>query len=412
MRWLALALIWATLTFAARADDWPQWLGPNRNGISKEIVKPWKGQPKVLWQADVGEGHSSPILAKGHVYVLDKVAEKDQERLTAWTADTGKQVGSMSHDRVPFASMFGTGPRATPAFGGDLIYTLGVAGRLSAEEFAADGTGKTRFSIDTLKEFEAKNLTFGVSASPLIDGDLVIALVGGKGAGIVAFDRQKGSVAWKALDDPASYASPIIVGEGKNRQLIALTQLGLVSLSPKDGQENWKFPFRDLLSESSTTPVVVGDLLVASSLTRGAVALKMTEKDGRPAVEQVWNKTELTCYFSTPVPVGKDHIYMVTGTFLPKPALVLRCVETATGKTLWKNENIGKYHAALLRTGDDKLLMLSDDGQLTLIDPGPAAYKELARAKICGETWAHPALANGKLYVRDNRKLFCLQMNE
>ena len=418
MRWIAFTLISISFAHSARADDWPQWLGPNRDGTSKEIVKPWKDQPKVLWSTEVGEGHSSPIVAKGLVYLFDKVPNKDEDRLSAWTADTGKPVGTVSGERGPFSSPFGAGPRATPAFAGDLVYTLGVTGKLASETLLRvppDGAKvNSGFAINTLADFNAKNLTFGASASPLVEGDLIIALVGGKGAGVVAFSRMSGQAVWKALDDPASYASPIAIGEGvgDKRQIIVLTQLGLASLSPKDGHVFWKFPFRDLLSESSTTPVKVGDLLIASSVTLGSVALKMTEKDGKPAVEQVWKKPELTCYFSTPVPVGKDNLYMITGSFLPKPSVVLRCVETATGKTLWSKANIGKYHAALLRTGDDKLLLLADDGNLTLIEPSAASYKELARSKVCEETWAHPALANGKLYLRDNKKLYCLQLGE
>jgi outer membrane protein assembly factor BamB len=119
----------------------------------------------------------------------------------------------------------------------------------------------------------------------------------------------------------------------------------------------------------------------------------------------------LTCYFSTPVAVGSDQIYMVTGQFgLLAATSTLRCVETKTGKELWKKEKIGKYHAALLRMGDDKLLMLDDFGNLTLIDPDPKEYKELSRGKVCGPTWAHPALSDGRVYLRDEKELICVEV--
>ena len=178
------------------------------------------------------------------------------------------------------------------------------------------------------------------------------------------------------------------IGLDGSRQIVALTQKGLVGLSPKDGAVLWQHEFKDLINESSTSPVLVGNLLIASSVTRGSVALKLTEKDGKPAVEEVWKRGELTCYFSTPVAVGKDHIYMVNGVLGLNPSITLRCVEAATGKTLWSKSRIGKYHASLIKTGDDKLLMLDDAGRLILFQADPKGYHELARSKVCGDTWA------------------------
>jgi hypothetical protein len=156
--------------------------------------------------------------------------------------------------------------------------------------------------------------------------------------------------------------------------------------------------------------VKAGELIVGGSVTAGSVGLKLGEKDGKPAAERVWFKKELTCYFSTPVVVGK-HLYMVNGAAtLVKPSIILRCVEADTGKVAWEKRNVGRYHAALIRTGDDRLLMLDDNGNLTMIQPDPAGYKELAKAKVCGPTWAHPALVDGKLYLRDEKELICLDL--
>jgi len=415
MRWLVCIIVGTSLSAAALAGDWPQWLGPNRDGTSTEIIKPWKGDPTVVWRTDVGEGHSSPIVAKGLVYLYDKVPGKETERLSAWTADKGELLGATYTDRPPYSNQFGGGPRATPAFADNVVYAYGVTGKFSSQKLLRSGPNVNivpGFLVDVLRDFQAPNLKFGVSASPLVEGDLVLVAAGGKGAGVVAFERATGKVAWKALDDPPSYASPIAFGEGKNRQVVFLTQSELVSLSPKDGTVFWRFPFKDALSESSTTPVKIGDLLIASSVTLGSVALKLEEKDGKPAVTQVWKKPELSCYFSTPVAVGKDHVYMINGVLALKPSITLRCVETATGKVLWQKPNIGKWHAALLRTGDDKLLLLDDSGHVTLIQPDPKEYRELARSKVCGETWAHPALTNGRFYIRDNKELICLQLGE
>jgi outer membrane protein assembly factor BamB len=162
----------------------------------------------------------------------------------------------------------------------------------------------------------------------------------------------------------------------------------------------------DALAESSTTPVRVGDLLFASSVTFGSVGLKLTEKDGRPAYEQLWKDPKMTCYFGTPVAFG-EHLYVVTGSVTPPAAL--NCVEAKTGKVLWTRQNVGQYHATVMRA-KDRLLLLEEGGDLVLFEPNPKEYKELARSKVCGKTWAHPALANGKLYVRDEKELICVQL--
>jgi outer membrane protein assembly factor BamB len=204
-----------------------------------------------------------------------------------------------------------------------------------------------------------------------------------------------------------------LIGAGSGRQVVFLTQQGLVGLNPADGDLYWRFPLVDKLLESSTTPVLTGDVLLASSITYGSTGLRLGTKDGKPDATELWQNPDLTCYFSTPVAVGRDHIYLVTGT--KPPALFsearLHCIETRTGKDLWpKPRVVGKYHASLLRTGDNKLLMLEEAGNVVLLDPDPKEYRELARSKVCDETWAHPALANGRLYVRDQKEVICLKL--
>src|SRR5262249_32604930 len=325
------------------------------------------------------------------------------ERLTAFDAASGKAIGEVRHERGPFASIFGVGPRATPVVQGGAIYTLGVTGRFSREASARSAGGaiafKTAYSIDALKEFGASNLVFGVSASPLVDGDYVLLAVGlGDKAPVVALNKETGKVAWKADNQPASYASPIVFGDGQARQAVFLGQKGLVSVRPKDGEVLWEFPFRDRIMESSTTPVKASELLIASSVTLGSAALKLTEENGKPAVKEIWREPKLNCYFSTPGAAGGGVVFMIPGApTLSDPSITLHCVEAATGKIKWSKEKVGKYHAALVRTGDGKLLMLDDGGRLTLFEPSAKEYTQLAQSKVCGETWAHPALSNGRL---------------
>jgi outer membrane protein assembly factor BamB len=390
----------------AHAADWPQWLGPNRNGVSTEKVAPWQAALKVVWKQPLGEGHSSPVVADGHVFVHTKAKGAQAEEVLAFNAADGKLLWQKSYEREEYNGFFGAGPRATPTVADQRVYTYGITGVLSCYEM---GSGRLVWQVNALKEFKAPKLIFGASCSPLVDGDLVLVNVGGKGASIVAFHKDTGKTVWQKLDDGASYSSPIVFGKGKARQAVFLTQEGLLGLHPADGTLFWRFPLRDKWLESSVTPVRAGGLLVGSAISAGTVALRLKEGSEKWQASQAWKNGDLTCYFATPVPAGKDQLYLVTGSLKAKQA-VLRCVETATGKELWKKGGVGTYHASLLRTGDGKLLMLEEKGNLVLFEPDAKEYRELARSRICGDTWAHPAVANGRLYIRDAKELICVEL--
>jgi outer membrane protein assembly factor BamB len=384
--------------------DWPQWLGPTRDGFVPEKIAPWSGDLKVLWHVSVGEANSSPVVANGLVYLHSKVKDKDVERVQAFDAKTGNVKWTQDYDKTPFKPLFGEGPRATPCVHDGMVYTLGNTGVLACWEAA---TGKPVWKVDTLADPKKENLFFGVSASPLIAGDNVVVQGGLAGSrGLKAYNRKTGKLAWTAGDDPPSYAAPILVG----KDIVVLTGANLMAVS-LSGEVRWRFPFKDQLSESSTTPIRVGELYIAASVTIGAAAVRVVDQEGKPVPDQAWKNPTLTCYFSTPVPAGKDHLYFVTGmASLTNPSVTLRCVETATGKEVWKRPNIGKYHAALLRTADDKLLMHDDGGDLHLLAPNAKEYEELAKSKASGPTWAHPAVAGGKIYLRDAKELICLSL--
>jgi len=402
MRTLLTLLFTASLAVAA---DWPQFLGPNRDSSSPSKIAPWKGELKPVWKKPVGESHSSPVVAEGVVYAFFKPKDKDADALAAFDAATGELKWEKSYERAKFVPKFGAGPRGTPSVDGGNVYTLGNTGVLACWNAK---TGDVAWKVDTLKEFNAKNLFFGVSTSPTVVGNVVVVMVGGKGSGIVGFDKLTGKTLWQATDDTASYASPIVAGEKGKEQLVFLTGAHVVALSAANGKELWKLPFVDKLLESSTTPVKLGDTYIVGSVTVGSIALKV-EKN---TPEQIWKNDKLTCYFSTPVGAG-DFCYMVNGAATLKNAsITLRCIDPKTGTIAWEKPNVGKYHAAILRTGDGKMLMLDDKGYLNLFEPDAKEYKELARSKVCGETWAHPALVGNMLYLRDDKELICLKLAE
>jgi outer membrane protein assembly factor BamB len=412
MPWIRSLLVLLVSVSFTLAADWPQWLGPTRDGASPEKVAAWKGAPKVVWHQPIGEGNSSPIVAGGRIYLHSKIKDKDEEEVLALDAADGKEVWRKTYARAAFKSFYGNGPRATPAVVDGKLFTYGITGVLTCWDAAK---GEQLWQVEALKKFGAKNLYFGASCSPLIEGKTVLLNVGARGASVVAFDKSNGEVVWKSQDDSASYSSPIALGKGKERQIVFLTGDGVISLDPAEGTLFWRFPLKDRLFESSTTPARVGDILLASAITYGSAGLKLTTKDDKPAMSEAWKEPKLTSYFTTPVAVGSENVYLVTGSNPlagGNAQADLHCVEAATGKTLWTRPKVGQYHASLLRTGDDKLLMLEDGGDLVLIDPSPKEYRELARAKVCRSTWAHPALAGGKLYLRDDKEVLCLQLGD
>lgn len=390
-----------------QAGDWPGWLGPNRDNSATEEVRIWTEPLKTLWRKPVGEGHSSPIVASGRVFLHTKVAGEETEQVEAFDAASGKRVWSQTYARPKFANEYGNGPRSTPLFHDGRLYTLGVTGILSCWDAAS---GKLHWRHDLLKELATKNLYFGISTAPLIVDDLLLVMVG-PGATLAAFDRKTGERRYVQGEDAASYSSPVLLKEpGPNAHLALLTAEGVRFIEPKTGKSRWFFAFKDKLNESSSTPVQAGGKLIVSSVTAGSVCIDLNFENGVGMTHdtEAWRQKALTCYFGTPVVVGSE-VYLVTGGLPPFAQANLHCVELASGKVLWTKRKVGTYHATLLKTRD-KMLMLEEGGDLVLLEPNAKEFKELARSKICGNTWAHPALADGKLFVRDGKELSCVEL--
>jgi outer membrane protein assembly factor BamB len=387
----------------AHSADWPGWLGPTRDGASPETVRPWQGKPPILWRVPAGEGHSSPVVADGKVLVFSKVKDQEAEELTCLDAATGKKLWSTPDPRPLFTNQFGNGPRATPLVADGTVYTHGASGIVVARELAS---GKILWRVDSLKEFNGKNMFFGASSSPLLARGRLILLVGGQNAGIVALDPGSGKTLWTATDDRSSYSSPIHWKSPEGDRVLALTGKGLACLNLADGKRLWHYDLVDQLNESSTTPIVLGSRAFVSSVTAGGALVDLANQG-----KQLWKSAVLNCYFSTPCPTADGKALMiVTGRILPPVSCTLRCVDPETGKVLWSRQKTGQYHAALLRLADGRMLLHEDTGELALLEPDMKAYKELCRSRISGPTWSHPALANGRLYLRDEKELFCVEL--
>ena len=391
------------------AADWPQWLGPKRDGGTSESVEPWKGEPKVLWKAKVGVGFSTPVVADGKVFVHARINGKDREELIALDAKTGKPLWRTPYDRGPYNSVLNTGPQATPAVVGGRVYTYGITGFLTC--FEAD-TGKQVWQVDAFKKFKANLPTFGVCCSPLVVGNKVIVAAGGKGSSVVAFETETGEVAWQALDEPAGTSSPVLVvaggKTGRLPEVTFMTTLRVVGLNPLDGAVNWEFALPFQPGATQPTPLALGDRVVTSTMTNGTTAIRVTAGE-KVTAEKLWQAKDVSGYFSSGV-ATKDRLFLVTNVLKPVPRADLVCVDSATGKELWKKDGLGYFHFGVVRTGNGKLLVLSDAGDLKLIDTTTKEFKELCTAKVCDGTLVAPALSNGLLYARDADTVVCVEL--
>jgi outer membrane protein assembly factor BamB len=416
MSWFRCLVVFFLLAATASAADWPQWLGARRNGSTAEKVAPWaKGEgPKVLWKAAVGNGYSAPVVAGGKVFLHSRGPdlEKEEEQVTAFDAATGKELWKDIYERPRYRSVLGTGPRATPTVAGKRLFALGINGLLSAYEAEK---GKRLWQVDLYKQLEANLPRFAVCCSPLVIGNRVIVSVGGKGKCVVALNAESGKIEWQALDDAASTSSAVLFAGGQRPRggapdVVFMTPLRVVGLDPLDGSLRWEHSLVFQPAGTSPTPVVLGDKIVASTQAHGAVAVKVGKKDEKPAAEAAWQNKEAKSYFSSGVASG-DLLVLVTNVTQTLPAASLCCLDAKTGKELWK-KGAGYFHASVIRTGDNKLLVLSDAGNLSLWEFDSRGAKELCNAKVCGGTLVTPALADGRLFVRDGKELTCLKLSE
>lgn len=415
MTWFRTVFVLLSCANVARAGDWPQWLGPKRDGGTAEKVAAWNTNepPKVLWREAVGQAFSSPLVASGRVFVHSCVKEREEEEVLALDAVTGKQLWKDIYPRPRFKSVLGNGPRATPTVAGKRLYTIGINGLLSCYEVEK---GKRLWQVDLYKHFKADLPSFSVCCSPLVVGNRVIVSVGGKGHCVVALHADTGEVQWQALDDAASTSSPVLFAGGERLRgaapdVVFITPLRVVGLDPLDGTLRWEHPMIFQPRGTSPTPVAVGDKMVASTQAHGAVAVRITKKEDKLSAEPAWQNKEMKSYFSSGVAAG-DLLFLVTNVVQPLPATAISCLEAKTGKELWKKEKVGYFHAGLIRTGDGKLLVLNDAGILTLLEVGDKGAKEVARAKVCGGTLISPAFSGGRLYARDDKEVICLQLTK
>jgi outer membrane protein assembly factor BamB len=403
LRRVALA---AGLVLCAAAADWPQFLGPNRDSTSAEtgLATDWaKKGPPVVWEHDVGEGFSGPVVSGGRVVLFHRVG--DEEVVEALGAADGKRAWKYAYPtayRDPYGK--GNGPRATPLVSGGKVYTLGAAGVLTC--LGLDD-GKKLWQQDLAREYKLPRSFFGVGSTPIVEGDLLVLNVGAEGAGIVALNKDTGKEVWKATSDEASYASPVAATIDGVRHLLFFTRTGLVSLDPSGGGVRFSKRWRsdDDLSVNAATPLVIGDrVFLTASYDTGAVMLKV-KKDG---VEQLWtSKRAMSSQYNSPVHFG-GHLYGIDGR--EDGVAHLRCVDAKTGEVRWSQP---RYGCSSIILADGHLIVLTNAGDLVLVEATPEGYKELSRASVLtGPVRAQPALADGRFYARGGKRLVCWNLKK
>jgi outer membrane protein assembly factor BamB len=396
---LRSAVILLVLAATASAGDWPQFLGPERNGVyhGTEIGVDWpNGSPPKVWEKKVGEGFAGPAVVGRRLLFFHRL--DNREVLEALDTSTGAAVWKYEYETL-YRDDFGfdEGPRSVPVVADSVVYTFGAEGVLSA---VALETGKLLWSVATAERFEVPKNFFGAAGSPLVLNGRVLVSPGGKKGGIAAFDAKTGDLLWTATDDEASYSSG--TAATLNGETLALFHMrgGLEIVDPVTGTVKRLFPWRSRsrASVNAAVPLVVdGVIFLTASYGAGATALRLT-----PAgLTKLWSSDEaLSCHYATPV-VRDGVLYGFHGR--QEFGQELRAIELPTGKVLWSEKSFG---AGTVTLASDKLVIVRESGELVLAEASPREFRSLARARLLrGTVRAYPALADGVIYVRNEKTL-------
>jgi len=434
-------LVLLILAVHARADDWPQWLGPLRDGVWREtgIVEKFpEGGPQVRWRSAVAAGYAGPAVAVGKVFVTDRILAEGtknpkeafpqrpfkgipgKERVLCLNEADGKLLWKHDYDCI-YTCSYPLGPRTTPVVHDGKLYTLGTEGNLFC--FDAD-TGKVLWSHDFKKDYGAKTPLWGVAAHPLIDGQKLICVVGGKDSVAVAFDKDTGKQVWKALSaSQQGYCPPMIYEIGGKRQLIIWDADAVSGLDPETGKIYWSQPLKTYQGMSIATPRVAGEDLYLTAYPNTSVMFRLSQNQTGPTI--AWKLTDpkkgIYSVFSSPQ-LQEGHIYGVTN------GGYIRCLNAATGEQLWSSlqahgpRPTPSAECFLIKNGD-RYFVVNERGDLIIARLTPKGYEEVSRAHMLNPSsagassgfnrdvlWSHPAFANKCIYMRNDKEIICASL--
>ena len=397
---IVFLFLFAAEAMAQPGANWPQWRGPNRDGISKEsgLLKQWPAEgPPLVWKAvGAGRGYSSFSVASGKLYTLG--LRGDREFVIAFDIANGKEAWATAHGGK-FENDRGDGPRGTPTVDGDRVYALGGNGDLSALDAR---TGKIVWSKNVLKEFGGSNIQWGISESPLVMGNKVLVNAGGRNASIVALNKDNGNVMWKSQSDEAGYSSAIPLQINGGTQVVFFTAARALGLDVNDGRLLWEYARPSNNVANVATPIARGNRIFISSdygTGGGVVEIKEDNK-----AQEIYFTKDMRNHHSSSVLVG-DYLYGFS-------SAILTAMRFDSGEIAWRDRSVGK---GSLVFADGHLYCLSENGVVGLVEATPAGYKEKGRFRIAQDslpTWTHPVVAGGRLYLRDQDTIYAYDVKE
>ncbi len=428
------------LALPARADDWPQWLGPKHDAVWREtgILQTFPaGGPQVRWRTALGGGYAGPAVAQGRVYVTDRVLGANAsnpsnpfqramipgiERVLCLAEADGKILWKHDYE-CPYDVSYPAGPRTTPVVRDGKVYTLGAMGHLVCLQAE---TGQVIWSHDFRKDFAIEAPMWGFSAHPLLDGQKLICLAGGNGSTVVAYDKDTGKEIWRALSaKEPGYCPPVIIEAAGKRQLIVWHPESINSLNPETGQVYWSHPLTPAVRSGMTipTPRQHGDLLFFSSFYNGSVMLRLASD--KPAASLVWQSKKVSetdtdglhCVMSTPF-LEDGYIYgsCSYGQF--------RCLKADSGERVWESltptgGKQNRWGTAFVVKNGDRFFLFNELGDLLIAKLSPKGYEEISRAHLLEPTgtasgravvWSHPAFANRSILVRNDKEIISVSL--
>jgi outer membrane protein assembly factor BamB len=393
---VAALLAGASVTIQA-LDDWPQWRGPRRDGVSAErgLLKTWpQSGPPLAWKATgAGQGYSSFAVAGGRLYTLG--ARENREHVIAFDAASGKRLWDAPHGQR-FSNDRGDGPRGTPTVDGTRVYAFGASGDLTALDAAS---GKVAWTVNVIRDFGGQNITWGLSESPLIVGDRIIVSPGGAGSSVVALNKADGKLIWKTEADRAGYSSAVLHELGGISEAIVFTGERALGVNIANGRVLWSYDRVANRVANIATPIVRGnDVFLSSDYGTGAALLRLTAAGGGITAQEVYFTREMRNHHASSVLVG-DHLYGFS-------SAILTAMRFDTGEVAWRDRSVGK---GSLVHADDRLYLFSERGVVALAEASPEGYREHGRFSLeTGSlpTWSHPVVSNGKLYLRDQDTIY------
>ncbi len=379
---------------------WTDFRGPNRDGLYEEmnIQLRWaaSGLPQ-LWKQPIGGGYASFVIAEGRAFTIEQ--RRAQEVVAAYDVETGRELWTNGWTAEFRESMGGDGPRANPTWHDGRVYALGAAGELRCLDAK---TGKLIWNRNILKDNAAENIQWGMSASPLIVDDKVITLPGGaSGKSVVAYSRLTGAPIWRALDDEASYTSPMLVTLAGRRQILVVTASRAVGLG-EDGSLLWEYPWRNGSGINVSQPIVAGPnrFFISAGYGKGAALVEVSGSGRSYAARTVWENNSMKNKFNSSV-LHNGYVYGLDEG-------ILTCVDVQTGERKWKG---GRYGYGQLLLASNHLIVITETGELVLVRATPDQHSEIAKFQsLEGKTWNVPAIANNRLLVRNTTQMACYNL--